>query len=134
MLPHPVAVAADVDDVAVVQEAVDQPGGHHLVAEHTAPFLEALVRSEHRRGTLVAGVDELEEQDRALLGHRQVADLADPRRLTDTASSNSSNSPNRRTVRARTDAPPNAVRSRSVNSNSTFGGRILRFFKTSPAK
>ena len=51
------------------------------------------------------------------------------RTLTETASSRSSNRPKRRAVRARIDAPPNAVRSRSVNSNSTFGGRILRFFK-----
>ena len=39
---HPVAVAADVDDVAVVQEAVDERGRHDLVAEGGAPLLEAL--------------------------------------------------------------------------------------------
>ena len=77
MLPHPVAVAADVDDVAVVEEPVDQRRRHHVVAEHAAPLLEALVRGEHRGGALVAGVDQLEEQDRAVLGDRQVADLVD---------------------------------------------------------
>ena len=35
---HPVAVAADVDDVAVVQQPIDQRRGHHLVAEHLPPL------------------------------------------------------------------------------------------------
>ena len=33
---HPVAVAPDVDDVAVVQEAVDERRSHDLVAEHAS--------------------------------------------------------------------------------------------------
>ena len=74
---HPVAVAADVDDVAVVQQPVDERCGHDLVAEHAAPFLEALVGRQHRRRALVAGVDQLEEQHRAVAAHRQVADLVD---------------------------------------------------------
>ena len=41
MAAHPVSVAADVDDVAVVREAVDERRGHDLVAEHAAPLLEA---------------------------------------------------------------------------------------------
>jgi hypothetical protein len=41
---HPVAVAADVDDVAVVDEPVDQRGCHHIVAEDLAPRAEGLVR------------------------------------------------------------------------------------------
>ena len=72
---HPVAVAPDVDDVAAVQHPVQQRGGHDLVAEDAAPLLEALVRGQHRRGPSVAAVDELEEEDRAALGHGQVADL-----------------------------------------------------------
>ena len=47
--------------------------------------------------------------------------------FTETASSRSSKSPNRRAVCARMDDPPKAARSRSVNSNSTFGGPIFRF-------
>ena len=58
---HPVAVAPDVDDVAVVQQPIDERRGHHLVAEHLAPLVEILVRGQHRRCLLVAGVDELEE-------------------------------------------------------------------------
>ena len=72
---HAVAVASDVNDVAPVEQAVEQCGGHDLVAEDATPLLEALVGGEHSRGVPVAPVDELEEQDRAALGHRQVADL-----------------------------------------------------------
>ena len=36
-----VAVVADVDDVAAVQEPVEERGGHDLVAEDAAPLLEA---------------------------------------------------------------------------------------------
>ena len=42
VVPHPVAVAADVDDVTVMDEAVDQRGGHDLVAEVHAQPTEAL--------------------------------------------------------------------------------------------
>ena len=75
--PHPVAVSPDVDDVAAMEQAVQERGGHHLVPEDPAPLLEALVRGQDRGSTLIAPVDELEEQDRAALGHRQVADLVD---------------------------------------------------------
>lgn len=56
MRPHPVFVAADGDDVAVVEQSLDERRRHHLVAERAAPFLEALVRlSASRR--MSAGVD-----------------------------------------------------------------------------
>ena len=74
---HAVAVAADVDDVAAVQEAVEQRGGDDLVAEDPAPLLEALVGGEDGRGGLVAPVDELEEEGGSALGHREIADLVD---------------------------------------------------------
>ena len=77
MIPHRVAVAPDVDDVAVVYETVDESGGHHLVAKHTSPLLEALVGGQHCRRPLVASVDELEEEHGAVLVDRQVADLVD---------------------------------------------------------
>ena len=60
MSPHPVAVAADVDDVAVVQQTVDERRRHDLVADHAAPLLEPLVRGQHCRTPLVARVDPLE--------------------------------------------------------------------------
>ena len=77
MIPHAVGVPSDVDDMAVVDQPVDERGGHHLVAEHAAPVLEALVRRQHRRRSLMPGVDELEEEHGAVLADRQVADLVD---------------------------------------------------------
>jgi hypothetical protein len=44
VLPHPVAVAANRDDVAVVDEAIDQRRGHDVVAEDLAPLFKALIR------------------------------------------------------------------------------------------
>ena len=58
--------------MALVQEPVDERRRHDLVAEHVSPFLEALVRGQHRRRPLVPGVDQL-----AVLADRQVADLVD---------------------------------------------------------
>ena len=43
MLAHPVAVAADVDDVAVVQQPVDEGGGHDIVSEDAAHFSKPLL-------------------------------------------------------------------------------------------
>ncbi len=77
MASHPVAVAADVDDVAAVEQTVQEGGGHDLVVQDLAPALEALVRGEHRRGVLVAPVHELEEEDGTAPGDREVADLVD---------------------------------------------------------
>ena len=48
MSAHAVAVAADVDDVAVVQYAVDQRGGHDFVAR-TVPHRQWITRSELTR-------------------------------------------------------------------------------------
>ena len=49
------------------------------------------------------------------------------RPFTQTAPSSSLNSPNRFAAWARIEAPLKAVKSRSVNSTSTFGGRTRRF-------
>ena len=75
MLTHSVGVASDVDDVAVVQDAVDERGSHHLVSKHLAPFLKAFVGGHHGGGVLVAAAHELEEQHGPGLADRQVADL-----------------------------------------------------------
>ena len=77
VLTHPVAVAADVDDVAVMQQPVDECCGHDLVAQDLAPLLEALVGREHGGRVLVAPVDQLEEEHGASLVDRQIADLVD---------------------------------------------------------
>ena len=65
VLAHAVAVAADVDDVAVVKQAVDERGCHDFIAEDLAPFLEALVAGEHGGSMLVAAAHELEEVHRS---------------------------------------------------------------------
>ena len=77
MVAHPVAVAADVDDVAVVEQAVDQRPGHEIVAEDLAPFVEGLVRGQDGRCGLVAAGHQLEEEHGAVTGDGQVADLVD---------------------------------------------------------
>lgn len=75
MVAHPVAVAADVDDMAVVHEAVDERSGHDFIAQYIAPFLEAFVGGEDRGGMLVATVDELEDEHGPTLVDRQIPDL-----------------------------------------------------------
>src|SRR5947208_3362028 len=61
VMSHPIAVAPDVDDVAVMDKAVDQRTRHDVVTEDLAPLLEALVRREHGGGMLVAATHELKE-------------------------------------------------------------------------
>lgn len=59
---EPVGVAAQVDDLGVVDEAVDHRGGDDVVAEDLALPAERLVRGHDEGGALVPGEDELEEQ------------------------------------------------------------------------
>src|SRR6188472_1111264 len=77
MLPQAVAGALDLDDDGVVQEAVEERGGDHRVAEDLAPLGEAPAGGEDHGAALVAGVDQLEEQATAVGDDRQVADLVD---------------------------------------------------------
>jgi hypothetical protein len=44
---HAIAVAADIDQVAVMQNPIDERGSHDVITEDFAPFLEGLVRREH---------------------------------------------------------------------------------------
>ena len=62
MFPHAVAVAPDIDDVAVVDQAINQRRGHHLVAKDVAPLLKGFVTGEHGRRVFVASAHELEEE------------------------------------------------------------------------
>jgi hypothetical protein len=72
-----VALALEGDDVRVVDEAVDERGGDHRVAEDLAPGLEAAVAGDDDRALFVASGDEREDQVRGLAFERQVADLVD---------------------------------------------------------
>src|SRR5690606_40246716 len=77
MSTHAEAVAADVDDVAVMEEPVDQRRGHDFIAEDFAPLLEALVAGMHGGSMLVPASHELEEVHGAGPRDRQIADLID---------------------------------------------------------
>ncbi len=61
------------DDAPVVDDAVDDRGGHVTVAEHVAPPAEFQVRSEHHAPGLVAVGYDLEQEARALDVDGQVA-------------------------------------------------------------
>ena len=46
MFPQPVGMPLDLDDDGMVQQAVQQRGGHDDVTEDGAPVLEAAIRGE----------------------------------------------------------------------------------------
>ena len=46
VLSHPVAIAADRDEMSVVCQAIDERGRHDLIAEDVIPFFEALAEEE----------------------------------------------------------------------------------------
>jgi hypothetical protein len=73
----PVALALEGHDVGVVDEAIDEGGGDHRVAEDLAPGLEAAVAGDDDGPVLVAPGDQREEQVRGLALEGQVADLVD---------------------------------------------------------
>ncbi len=74
---EPVAVAFEVDDLGVVDEAIDHGGGDGGVPEHLAPTAERLVRGDDHRRSFVAGGDELEEEVGGFAVEGDVADLVD---------------------------------------------------------
>ena len=48
VLPQAIAVAAARDQVPVVDEAIDEGGGHDVIAKDVAPLLKALIERQHR--------------------------------------------------------------------------------------
>ena len=74
---HPVAVASDVDGVAVVQDVVDQRGRHDFFAKHATSVFEALFEGHHGQYAFVPDIDEMEERHVVVLADRQVADHVD---------------------------------------------------------
>ena len=81
LLAEPVAVALDVNGDGVVEQAIEDRGRDHGIAEHLAPGPEALVAGEDDGAALVAARDELEEEVGALAVDRDVADLVDDEQL-----------------------------------------------------
>ena len=61
----------------MVQQSVQQGRGHDIVAEDSAPVLEAAIGGENSGAFLVAGIDQLEEQVGAAGLQGQVTDLVD---------------------------------------------------------
>lgn len=59
MTPHPVAVAAESDDVAAVQQPVRERDGPYVVVQDLPLVLEPLVGGQHCREVPVAGEDDL---------------------------------------------------------------------------
>ena len=72
-----VAGAFDLDDDRVVQQPVEQSGGHHWIPKYFGPFGEVSVGGEDHGALFVACADQLEEQIGAFLGQRQIAYFID---------------------------------------------------------
>ena len=62
MAAEAVAGALDADDDSVVQQAVEECGGHDGVAEDLGLFGDAAVGDEDHGAALIARVDQLEER------------------------------------------------------------------------
>jgi hypothetical protein len=75
-----IAVAADRDDVAVLQESIEDGGGNHDVAAQL-PLRNRTVACYQHRTALKAAADELEEQMRRVPLERQIPELIDPELL-----------------------------------------------------
>jgi hypothetical protein len=71
------ALVAGFNDVAMVDQAVEQRCRHLGVAEHARPFAEREVRCHDDRGLLVKPTDQMEQQLSAGLGEWQVAELVE---------------------------------------------------------
>ena len=72
VLTHAVAVAADRHDVTVMDQAVDQRGGHDLAAKYPDALFKAFVGGQHRRRVLVAARHKPKEEHRAGATDREV--------------------------------------------------------------
>ena len=77
VLPPPVTVTANRDQVAVMDETIDERGGHDVIAEDVAPLFKALIGREHGGRALITARHELKEEHRARTADGQIADLVD---------------------------------------------------------
>lgn len=65
----------------MVQQAVQDRGGNHGIAEHAAPFSNRAVRGDQDRSLLIAARDQLEEQVRGIGLEGQIAQLVNDQQL-----------------------------------------------------
>ena len=61
MFLEPVAVSPDIDDLAMMQQAVQDCGGDHRITKQLLPIAKAFIRSDDRGVSFVAVRDKLEE-------------------------------------------------------------------------
>ena len=76
-----VALAADSDDVAVVEHSVEDGGGDHRVAEDRAPLPDGPVRGDQHGSAFVTAADQLEEQMSGVGFERQIAEFVHDQQL-----------------------------------------------------
>ena len=62
VFPESVGITLNLDDDGMVQQAVEQCGGHDVIPKDGAPVPEAAIGGEDGSAFLVAGIDQLEEQ------------------------------------------------------------------------
>lgn len=72
-----VGLATELQEPAVVDDAVDDRGGHLVVSEHGAPAGELEVRGQDEAAFLVGIGDDLEQQSCAFRVDREVSELVD---------------------------------------------------------
>ena len=77
MLAQSVAGTFDLNDDGVVQKSVQQGRCDDRIAENLPPFAEAAIGGQDHRASLVAGVDQLEEQVACTGADGEIADLID---------------------------------------------------------
>lgn len=77
MFTQPVVGPFDLNDDSVMQQAVEQHGGHDRVAEQLSPLGEAAIGGEDRGACFVSGVDQLEKQVRAAAVDGDISDFVD---------------------------------------------------------
>ena len=77
----PVGLAAEGEDLGVVDETADHRGDDDVIGEDLAPAAEWHARGHQDRALLVAVVHELEEQVGGVGVERDVADLVDDEQL-----------------------------------------------------
>ena len=70
-------MSLNLDNDGMVQQAVEQCGGHDIIPKDSAPVPEAAIGGEDGSAHLVAGIDQLEEQVGAAELPGQVTHLID---------------------------------------------------------